>query len=167
MKPLPSEQLPNPIALKKCPGLAIHEWRRPDAHALQRLNRICRRAIMAFEPFLEKKNLQKQHDQPFFYDIALLRDTTAYRGMNDVRYRFKYRANKKDLWGYTSKLKRFVFMVDTIYIPEMANIFSHELFHALSMHYGVFDSHGNTTAERVRTDEMLASEFTQYLGLGK
>ena len=37
-------------------------------------------------------------------------------------------------------------------------IFAHELFHAMSWHYGVF--------ENTEEDEKLAREFTEYIGLG-
>lgn len=167
MEPLPSEALDQPITLQDCSGLTIEEWRGSvtDDKALKKLNAICKRAIAEFESFIKSKGLKKRNNSNFKYHVALLPDTKNYRGMNDMKFRFADRFVKKELWAYTSRDNRYIFMVSSVDIPEMPSIFSHELFHALSMHYGIFDAHANTDSERVAKDEKLALEFEKYLGV--
>ena len=168
MKPLQSELLAQPIKLQDCPGLTIREWRGGrSSDAIRHLNQICKRAIAEFPKFIAMKGLKKLNDEPFEYSISLIPNSKNYRSMNDVRYRFANRFVKGLLWAYTSRDKKYIFMVNTIHIPEIPMIFSHELFHALSMHYGIFDSHALFDKDKVRIDEGLADEFTVYLGLGK
>lgn len=169
MDPFPYERLAAPIALADCPGYTIYEWRgtKPSQKYIDRLNGICNRAMREFWPFIAAKGLKPLNDEPFKYSMALLPDTKTYRGMNDIKYRFAYRYIKDEVWAYTSRDMHWMWMVSSIDIKEIPQIFSHETFHAMSVHYGLFDAHANTVAERVRIDEELAQEFTEYLGLGR
>lgn len=162
--PLPTEQLKQPIKLN-C-GMTIKEWNRNKIN-IEHTEELCSLAHSEFFPFLEKKGIKIKNSAPFNWNISFLPNTTAYRGLNDMQYRFAYRSVRFLVWGYTDRDWSWTFSVDDSEHQEFDVTFVHETFHAMSMWYGVFDSHGKTFNERAIADEKLACEFTESLGFGR
>jgi hypothetical protein len=164
MKPLASEMLDRPIHLE-C-GVTVNEWRGypRDEGKIQRL---CLLATDEFMPFVAGKGLKPTHNRPFQWSAALLPNGECYRCLNDETWRFARRAAHGNLTGYTSFTNRYSFLLGNTRHREFDVTWVHELFHAQSYYYGLFDRHADDDAERVRIDERLAVEFTESLGLGR
>lgn len=166
MEPLPHELLVNPIKLQ-C-GLVIREWRGtiPSLTEIKKLNLLCDVAKKAFVPFLAQHDIKPQHNKPFVWNLSIIPDGRCYRCMHDLHYRFKQRSIRSELWGYTGLFEEYIFTVSNTSMRYYNVIFTHELFHAFSMYYGVYTSH-HPFDNRIRSakDEKLAVGFTQYLGL--
>jgi hypothetical protein len=162
MPPFPKERLASPMHLK-C-GLTIHEWRGTNIDRA-RAEKICALAIKNFVPFLKTKGLKPDHDEPFEWPAALMPDGACYRCMNDVKYRFYVRPYKGYATGYTSYTQNWMFMVGNSKRGDFDVTLAHELFHAMSDHYGILDHY--PTQEQVEENEVLAVQFTQHLGLGR
>jgi hypothetical protein len=94
----------------------------------------------------------------------LLPDSEQYRGLNDTSYRFYDRQYQDPVWAYTSYDYNYIFIVNDTELSNFNTIFTHEIFHALSMSSGIFDSHPGDKYAKYATDEYLAIKFTQYLG---
>ena len=170
MTPLPAERLDNPITLPDCPGLVIQEWRGSTPTPIERirLNALCKLAMENFEPFLQKHNLNKRHNRSFAWGGSIIPDGKCYRCMNDTKYRFAQRSLKQELYGYTGKWERWLFTVNNTNSNYYRTIFTHELWHALSMHYGVYDNHHPTSNhQRTMIDEEYAKAFTEFLGFAR
>ncbi len=164
MKPLEVELLAEPIEFD-C-GLVINEWRgypRDEA----KIQRLCLLATEEFLPFLASKGLQPLHRRPFRWSAALLPGGACYRCLNDEQWRFSRRAAHGILTGYTSFTNRYSFLLGDTRHREFDVTLVHELFHAQSYFFGLFDRHADQDPERVRIDERLAVEFTESLGLGR
>jgi len=164
MKPLSSELLSQPIELE-C-GVLVHEWRgypRDEA----KIQNLCRLATDEFFPFVARKGLVPDHHRTFHWSAALLPNGECYRCLNDEQWRFAKRAARGNLTGYTSFTNRYSFLLGNTRHREFDVTLVHELFHAQSYYYGLFDRHADDDAERVRIDEQLAVEFTESLGLGR
>lgn len=163
MPPFPEEMLDPPVTLT-C-GATVREARSftPD---YRRLNRLCTRATTHFFPFIERKGLEVTHREPFAWGISFLPERTCYRCLNDEAYRFRYRQAKGAVIGYTDKNSEYFFMT-TIVDREFSVTFVHELFHALSMFYGIYDAHPGSWESKAAADEKLAVEFTEWLGYGR
>lgn len=163
MTPLPSEQLAQPIYINEC-GLRIREWRGTEMNTkrLSRVKELCALTMRKFYPFAQLMGLQIRNESKFSFDIAFIPDTSGYRGINDTQYRFFYR-NSKNVWGYTSKTNQFIFTISNVMISEMSLILPHEMFHALSMHHGIFDAHSGDDAEKIKIDEQYALAFEKYV----
>lgn len=165
MEPLPHELLANPIKLQ-C-GLVIREWRgtMPSLTEIQKLNTLCDLAKEAFIPFLAQHGLTPKHNKPFSWNIAIIPDGTCYRCMHDLDYRFKHRTLRSELWGYTSLYEKYIFTISSTSMKFYNEVFTHELFHAFSMYYGLYINH-HPFDNRIRSskDERLAVSFTKYLG---
>lgn len=168
MAPLSSELLPYPMALK-C-GAVVKEWRGSLASyksRMQTANNLCSFTKKHFFEFIHSKGYESKN-APFRYSIAMLPVDSKYRSLNDKEYRFVNRAGVQgEISGYTSHTSRYVFNVGDIDDYEFDVSFVHELFHAMSHHYGVLDQHqGSGRPEKTTKDEQLAQEFTvKYLGL--
>lgn len=179
MDPKSDELLSDPINLKNCPGLQIIEWRasdtvrtRMDPPGIAALNQTCERAFKAFPGFVKARNLTPIKSEPFQWFVCLMPGLqelggTQARNLNDSLDRFKDRAILSEGFFYgawTAHQRKKIFMRNDIYLengsinPKLITIFSHELFHAMSWHYKIF--------ENSEKDEMLAVEFTEHLGLG-
>ena len=165
MIPLDQELLDQSLTIPNCSGLIIREWRGEfDNTDLDKLGEICKLTQDSFHSFLAQNRLEPQHDRPFNWSISIIPDGQCYRCMNDVKYRFRYRFVPQEVWGYTGRNERYTFTVNNIQMTLYKTIFTHELFHAMSMHYGIFDSHDDDNKEKLIKDEALARAFTKYLG---
>lgn len=161
MKPLRNELLAEPIELD-C-GLTIREVHgtRPPPLGTQ-----CAHAKKNFFQFMKFKGIQT-NNEPFKWSMSLLPEASCYRCLNDTTHRFKYRFVSGNVIGYTDKNAKYSWMISNYQDSEFNTTFVHELFHALSMHYGVYDSHPGTLQQKTETDEVLAKEFTKGLGYGR
>lgn len=168
MAPLQTEFLNRPITLD-C-GLMIQEWRgtKPTLVEIKKLNKLCTFAVSKFPEFIAKHNIKKQHNGAFAWNISLIPDGYCYRCLNDIHFRFKRRGLRQDLWGYTDNNEKYIWTISNTTDSYFKTIYIHEIFHALSMFYGIYDSHHPfNNWERSRADERLAQGFTEYLGLGR
>jgi len=163
MPPLPSEQLKQPIYISEC-GLRIREWRGTvmNAERLSRVKKLCTLAVNKFYPFAQLMGLQIHNESKFSFDIAFIPDNSDYRGINDTKYRFFYRSSK-NVWGYTSRTNQFIFTISSVLISEMSFVLPHEMFHALSMHHGIFDAHSDDIEDCIKIDEQYALAFEKYV----
>lgn len=163
-KPLQEELLADPIKLD-C-GAIIMEWRGSDID-FNRVNALCSMSIKMFFPFVHARGYTTSSDK-FIYKISIIPETTDYRDLNDIKYRFRNRAiNREDLSGYTDYVLEYIFTTSNISSNEFNVSFAHELFHAMSHYYGVLYQHeGKNLEEKIRIDELLAEKFTNNLGLG-
>lgn len=161
--PLPEELLENPVTLN-C-GATVREVDGPTPNYAN-LNSMCTHAHSNFFKFIEAKGLRTQHRRAFTWNLSFIPESASYRDLNDERYRFHNRFIRGRVIGYTSRNHRYAFMSSRI-DSEYNVTFVHELFHSMSMHYGVYDNHPGTWAEKTATDERLAVEFTEWLGYGR
>lgn len=171
MTPLAEEFLAQSIALTgKCRGVLVRECRvgvpgsEVTPAAIRLMDRICNRAVRAFDTFIAENKLGRAHSRPLTWSMSLLPDGSCFRCLNDMKYRFAHRYVQRNLWGYTGLYQRYTFIINEICEggapnPIWRRAWVHELFHALSMHSGVFDAHADNDADRVRTDERLAAKF--------
>ncbi|MBE7483093.1 MAG: hypothetical protein HS104_24360 [Polyangiaceae bacterium] len=171
MTPLAEEMLSEPITLSdKCDGVVVREWREggPGTEAtpaaIRVIDKLCNRALGAFEGFIDRHGLARVHSQPFTWSVSVIPDEDCYRCLNDMTYRFSRRSAQVEVWGYTSLNHRFIFILNQVQVngkPGLLwqKVWVHELFHALSMHYGIFESHAGTDAKRVKIDERYAKKF--------
>lgn len=163
MTPLPSERLDNPVTLD-C-GATVQEARGISLD-YSRLNAMCTHALSNFFKFTKAKNLRENHTDPFSWNLSFLPEDNCYRCLNDETHRFRYRFVHGHLIGYTDKDERYAFM-SSVYDSEFNTTFVHELFHSMSMYYGVYDNHPGDYSEKTNKDEGLAQEFTEWLGYGR
>lgn len=170
MTPLPSEELAQPIHLP-C-GLTLREWHgqsRPSRAAEAEMERLCVAAERHFVPFLRSRGLELPLPDrgAFRWSESLIPDGHCHRCLNDVQGRFAARFPHNELWGYTDLRRQWSFMISDVRSPMFRLVFTHELFHAMSMFYGLYESHsGSTWIEKSDVDEKLARAFTRSLGLG-
>ena len=164
MTPLADERLTQPISLS-C-GVTIYEWRGGKIDQ-PRVDKLCRMATSYFFPYLETQGIEPQHRNSFSWSMALIPQGKCYRCMNDLQYRFKNRPIRIYLAGYTSFTISWLFMVGGDRHPDFNVTMVHELFHAMSEHYGVFAGHPGSEVDKVIADEKLAVGFTEWLGLGR
>ena len=171
MTPLADEMLLNPITLSdKCEGVVVREWREGEPGteatraAIRVMDRLCNRALGAFERFTDRHGLERVHSLPFSWSVSVIPDGDCYRCLNDLTYRVSSRSEQIEVWGYTSLTHRFIFILNQVQVNGKPGvlwqkIWVHELFHALSMYYGIFESHAGTDAKRVKIDERYAKKF--------
>lgn len=164
MTPLPEEKLENPITLD-C-GIIVQEVRGNSADYAT-LNSMCTHAYTNFWKFVDAKDLQTNHRARFIWNVSFLPDDTCYRCLNDEQYRFRYRHVKGRLVGYTDRDQRYAFVLSNNRDREFNVTFVHELFHAMSMYYGIYDNHPGNWSQKTAADERLAVEFTEWLGYGR
>lgn len=166
MKPLPEELLDKPVRI--C-GVSIREVRGAtfSSEKVDELKARCAHAEQNFFRFAEYKGLELKHKQPFEWSFSFLPEASCYRCLNDTSHRFKERFVSGNVIGYTDKDRKYSWMLSAHWDREFNTTFVHELFHALSMHYGVYDSHPGTLEQKTEVDEALAQEFTEGLGYGR
>jgi hypothetical protein len=161
--PFQNELLENPVVLD-C-GLTIREVRGSSINYAQ-LNSMCTHAYSNFFEYINAKGLRASHHNPFVWNASFLPEDTCYRCLNDERYRFNNRFISGKVIGYTSRNDQYAF-ITSIQDSEFSITFVHEIFHSMSMYYGVYDNHSGSWSQKTKTDEKLASEFTEWLGYGK
>jgi len=163
MPPLPNEFLSNPVTLD-C-GVTIQEVRGVSLDYAH-LNSLCIHAYSNFFKFVEAKGLKTSHRKSLRWNASFLPERPCYRCLNDETYRFRYRHVHGNLIGYTDKDIEYAFM-SSVRDHQFSTTFVHELFHSMSMYYGVYNNHpGNWTA-KTAADEVLAQDFTEWLGYGR
>lgn len=153
ISPFFNELLIQPIDLE-C-GAVIREWQGKYSHGdIRKLNILCTYAENKFWDFVKEKSLNVKKNKPFHYNLSLLIDGHGYRQLNDLQWRFSFRNN--EVWGYTSKELRYSFILSNLNHRNFNRTFIHELFHSLSIHYGLY--------KNARADERLAQEFEEKYG---
>lgn len=165
MTPLPDELLQQPITLS-C-GVTIREWHgdsRPSQGTIKMMDGLCSKALENFKPFLKSKGLHAPRSGPLVWNWSLMRDGYCYRCMNDIKFRFAYRFVRQELWGYTGRDQEYSFTVSAVKMPLYRKIFTHEMFHAMSMYYGLYNQHSSNDYVKTDVDEKLAVDFTTYMG---
>lgn len=163
-EPLPQEQLSSPIRLS-C-GILISEISNADLN-YKTLNKLCSFSVEKFFIFIHNKKLQPHHNSPFVWNISFLPEGSCYRCLNDQQYRFYNRYVAGNVIGYTDGNIHYIFMISNINDPEFNVTFVHEVFHAMSMFYGIYNNHPGNYANKSKIDDVLAEEFTSWLRLGK
>jgi hypothetical protein len=168
IKPLPREQLAQPIRLS-C-GVVIEEWRGAsiDAAARGKVERLCNEAKAYFPVYIKKYGgyrVSQASLDNFSFQFALLPDNEGYRSLNDTKYRFWNRPYRGTVFAYASHTDQFVFMLSDTTDYEFSDTFVHETYHALSFKTGLFAKlPGDTYRERLAIDESMAQDFTRRLG---
>jgi len=164
MTPLDSERLANPVTLD-C-GVTLQEIRggHPD---IAKLNALCTHAMSNFFAFVQHKGLKVSRKDKFNWDASLLPIDNRYRSLNDETYRFRNRFVKGNIIGYTDYDTRYMFSMVNANHREFNTTFVHELFHSMSMYYGVYDNHPGPLSAKTNADEVLAQDFTEALGYGR
>lgn len=160
--PFQSEMI-NPIELN-C-GLVIREIQNTNQDYTI-LNKMCTSAYVNFFKYIKLKNLKVNNLKHFNWNISFLNESTCYRCLNDEKYRFKNRFISGEVIGYTSKNDHWIFITSTN-DSEFNVTFMHELFHSMSMFYGIYDNHHGSWVRKTEIDEILAQEFTEWLGYGR
>lgn|SRR5574343_490277 len=187
MDPLPEEMLPNPIIMATCP-LTISEWRADfgrdsatgfTANNLKIFEETCHQAVEAFPKFIKRENIKIDLSGTVYFSVSLmpfLQDKGGfdYRNLNDADFRFAERVKHYTpdgrlytILGYTQHFPRNIYLRNDVSDKngrpnkQFQETLSHEIFHAMSFHYGLFASYdGDKNAK----DEKLAKKFSQYLG---
>lgn len=180
MDPTASELLATPIDLD-CEGISVIEWRPsinqskftgPNQENIEILNRLCRLAISKFPEFarLQKIKINDQPTNEFSQFISLMpfQGAEGHRSRNlndDMRFaertKFYDSANRElPIWGWTGYKNKTIFVRNDVPSREFSIVFLHELYHAQSHHYGIYDNLKNPSHD----DEILAHKFTDYLG---
>jgi hypothetical protein len=167
MEPFSSELLDKYIKLD-C-GAMIQEVRGgPLDYA--KLNSLCSHARSNFFKFVDSKKQSTfdNREDKFTWNISFLPIGSCYRCLNDESYRFKDRFIKGiTVTGYTDRSAKYSFAISNTGDSEFTVTFVHEMFHAMSMYYGVYENHPGDYAAKSRADETLAQEFTVWLGYGR
>lgn len=161
--PLSRELLESPVTLD-C-GATVRESR-GSVQDYKHLNDMCTHAALNFFKYINARNLKAQNDLPFTWNISFLPIDNGYRSLNDEEFRFNNRFIGGRVIGYTDRNDRYAYM-SSVHDREFDTTFVHEMFHAMSMHYGVYDNHPGTWMEKTEADERCAQEFTEWLGYGR
>lgn len=192
MSPWPSERLSVTIDLPNCPWVKIIEWRQPtqthrggpSESAKKTLGDTCNKAVKSFPRYVK---LHK-HEVPSSFELDSFRQSLSlipametsegfrYRNLNDAVFRFRDREKSYDesgqlnpIWGYTNfhngttYVRNDIIGEDGTVNKKAVTVFAHEMYHALSWKSRVNDSYHNDA----KTEEEMALNFTQYLGLGR
>lgn len=170
MTPLPSELLAHPIRLTgSCSGVTITEWRGTQSKkAIKLMDVLCRGAIVAFPGFARDQGLKPDRVGRLSWNVALLPDGHCYRCLNDRKQRFAARSLLGDLWGYTNRDDRYIYITNEIFDADgrpnqiWVKSFVHELAHAMSMHLGIYERHSSTEWRRAEI-EKCATKFTAWV----
>ena len=157
--PLPTELLSKPVELD-C-GATIREWRgsRLTESRIERVNSMCSLVNEKFGPFVKELGYSPS-DAPFYYSLSFIPYGKNYRDLNDIEYRFAGRAGGTNLTGYTVHEGRYVFNISNPNDRDFDVSFAHELFHAMSYHYGI---HAQHEGDVDMIEENLARKFTKRL----
>ena len=174
--PLPNELLKNPLQLSgPCSKMHITEWKQTRSKsALLNISKICTAVSNRFYPFVKSKGYTATKKNPD-YDISILPSNKedgglAYRGLNDTKYRFKFR-NKVcgyhsepceegqtpvPVNGYIEYSEEYIYIRNDVSERFFERCLAHELFHMFSHISGVQNQEDNHLID----DEKLAYEFT-------
>lgn len=194
VSPFHSELLNPAIELSDCPGIRIVEWKptpgsegktSPSPDGVAVINRICKRAVAGFAPFLKKRGLAAAPDRCWKMNVSVsllpgdLRNQGAdYRNLNDSTFRFADRSKTYDatgeviaIWGYHQRRDGHIFVAndplgeDGKKNDRFVTVLAHEIFHLCSYTSGLFDK---LDGDKSAADEKLARDFTRdFLGIGE
>jgi hypothetical protein len=172
--PTRAELLDQPISLTGlCSTVKIVEWRptpgkeattSPSPDAIHAVDDICNQAVAAFEPFVHEQGYITVHPLDGFHHRLSLMPADVHdhgldpRNLNDTRERFAHRrVPDRYVWGLTTEEERMTFMDNGVLAhPDLfRDIFTHEMFHALSMFSGTYRMWND--------EEALARRFETYL----
>jgi len=176
MLPLSSEKLTQPIKLTgHCSGVEIVEWRVSGPNSemtkenIEMLNIICQYSLFKFPEFIKNKGFKMTNSEVFKTNISLIPVGTEKRSLNDSEFRFSNRSllldnngNKTIIFGYFQRAVNHIYVRNDV-ADNYKVVFAHEIFHAASTYYGVYYQQGPRKAD---SEEFLAQEFTEYIGLG-
>ena len=178
IEPLQEELLAEPIELPSCPGVHIVEWRTdprkpqlgPTPENLAVLDSGCRKAMYRFREFVRVARIRvRAADRPFELPVSVVPQDDAPRNLNDTRIRFRQRAGEAPhrparIWGFCRH--RPLYVILTVDGPAETTM-AHEVFHAMSIHYGALALDTGPWTARAARDEQRARAFTEMLGLGR
>jgi len=186
--PMPHELLKPEIKLTgACKNVVIKEWRGTEVSksSIKIIDDSCNRAFKEFFPFVKERGfVVKTKKLPLYVSLLpWLEGGSAYRALNDTDYRFYNREKFCDengrpcgpnedplpLMGFAERGNYWIFIMNDVQLdnstlPSFASVWSHELFHMWSYHYGVVAQHPGDYAQQVACDEKLVREFTTHLG---
>ncbi len=100
------------------------------------------------------------------------------RNLNDIKFRFANRTKEYtsdgrvyNIWGYFQRYNGNVYVRNDVLNDDGGAVnggfkvtFSHELFHALSYKYGIYNQHKGNKGS---VEEAMAEQFTDSMGLGR
>lgn len=159
--PLENETL-TPSMKLNC-GVEVEEWRGSPLN-FQLADKLCSASLEHFPQFIAMEGMTiPRRERPFIFKVSFIPDNKQYRNLNDVAWRFRYRPQQEDVWGYTSYTNEFIFTISDTGIIEFRRTFTHELFHAMSYYFGVLDRHPGNYEQRLIRDEELAIRFAKQL----
>jgi hypothetical protein len=168
MLPLKSERLENPVTLD-C-GATVVEWWGSEPN-YGRANSICTHVKSNFFRFIDLHDLETKYsrDLPFRFSLSFIPYDTCYRCLNDLDDRFSARDARGIVSGYTYIPSRYVFTISDPEHWEYRVTLAHELFHAMSINYGLLEHciDSRPYDECVAEEERHAYMFTQWLGYGR
>lgn len=146
----------------------------------------CSLSVKLFDEFILNEGLSKKNNRKPHIGISLLPwdvigtgnkwgdgDGDDYRNLNDTTFRFKDRTKftgpnggEIDLWGVTERKLSHIFIRNDPLTNDnephrvFFKVLSHEIFHTLSNHYGIFKSLGR---DKQYKDEQLALKFDAFV----
>ena len=186
MVPRAIERLSAPIKLNDlCAEITVVEWRptpglenstSKSEKSIKILNQICNLSVRFFPQFINKYYDFSDRVENFSQSLCLMpADVNQYgqdvRNLNDISYRFVNRTKAYDedgipypIWGYHQRSMSHIYIRNDVPNAEFKTVFAHELFHAMSYQYGIYNQH---EGDKDEADEKLARKFTRYLGLGE
>lgn len=190
MLPTASEKLANPLTMTDCPRVIIVEWRASKGYenrtkyskkALTALNDTCKKVLDQFPKFVKSKKLKfSTVNGKFSHKVSIIPGQKQFQGseprnLNDLTGRFKNRYSEYDadgnpypIFGYTSFVLKHTFLRNDLLTAnedvdsKVQSIWAHELYHALSYHFKVYENLGDDAAQE---DEKLADKFTDFIGM--
>jgi hypothetical protein len=126
--------------------------------------------MKAFPKFVKDRGYTINNSGKLDTSVCFMPVNSSPRNLNDVDYRFSSRTktydsdgNSQAIWGYFQRHANHIYIRNTGATFHKV-VFVHELFHAASYHYGIYNQH---TGNKDLKDEKLAQDFTDYIGYGR
>lgn len=181
MQPRDVEKLSSPVVLDGlCSEVFIIEWRptpglenytSKSEKSIKILNKVCNFAVRSFFKFINIHTINEK--EKFSQTLCLMpaeidNHGQDVRNLNDINFRFSDRTKEFDengipypIWGYHQRSAAYIYIRNDVQSVEFKTVFAHELFHALSWQYGVYNRHyGN----KDKAEERMARRFTRFIG---
>jgi len=183
MEPTQEERLNNPQALSgPCSHVSIIEWRSTRGKAGSEINKkniailkkTCKLVVNNFESFIKQKRFYKFKGDvsKFNVEICLMPLNSKSRNLNDLKGRFLKRAVQVPVWGYYQYSSNNIYIRNDVMINKRVNktfvkVFAHELFHAMSSQFEIYDQHSLDPKLASKLEEKMARDFTEFIKLGR
>lgn len=184
MSPLPNELLSESILLSNCKGIKIIEWRKgsQSSKAIEIIDKTCKLSVDKFLSYANQKDYTYNIPNiKFTQSICLMPfkisdDGSDYRNLNDYIFRFKERKLPLKngipvaVLAWTSHQNKEIYIRNDVLLENgsvndrFVTVFAHEMAHAMSFFYGIYQSHDGNREEQ---EEDLAIGFTEFVGLGR